>query len=214
MAEREHRSLTLACVADGSAAATLYETLGVLFPEATIERFGGEVTPTLSDVVDCAIIDASVAGARGLDMLRRFRAVGYDGAAVLLIDESDPGAAADAAAAAGVGARSCALAGNPPTALGAAIADALRVHDGGTEGAASAEAVRDLRRLEQLVAAGELAMELRHSLNNPLAALLAELQLLEFEPLAADHKEAVRRIISLARRVIGVVRTLDGIGKA
>lgn len=47
---------------------------------------------------------------------------------------------------------------------------------------------------------------LQHSLNNPLAALLAELQLLELEDLSPEHREAVERAIGLTRRVIGIVR--------
>lgn len=47
---------------------------------------------------------------------------------------------------------------------------------------------------------------LQHSLNNPLAGLLAELQLLEMEELAPDHRESVERAIGLCRRVIQIVR--------
>jgi nitrogen-specific signal transduction histidine kinase len=64
------------------------------------------------------------------------------------------------------------------------------------------------------VAAGELALRLQHSLNNPLAALLAEAQLLELEQLTPDHRGSVERIIELSRRVIEVVRGLDGVGRA
>ena len=59
----------------------------------------------------------------------------------------------------------------------------------------------DLQKLTALV---------QHQLNNPLAALLAESQLLAMEPtLDAQHLVAVERIIELVRRVIGTVRTLD-----
>jgi signal transduction histidine kinase len=47
---------------------------------------------------------------------------------------------------------------------------------------------------------------LQHSLNNPLAALLAELQLLELEELKPEHREAVERAIGLVRRVVALVR--------
>ncbi len=47
---------------------------------------------------------------------------------------------------------------------------------------------------------------LQHTLNNPLAALLAELQLLEMEPLEAPHREGVERSIELVRRLIRIVR--------
>lgn len=59
----------------------------------------------------------------------------------------------------------------------------------------------DLQKLTALV---------QHQLNNPLAALLAESQLLAMEPtLDPQHLVAVERIIELVRRVIGTVRTLD-----
>jgi len=57
-------------------------------------------------------------------------------------------------------------------------------------------------------------MRLQHSLNNPLAGLLAEAQLLEMEQLAPDHRASVKRIIELCRRVVDVVRGLDGVGRA
>ena len=47
---------------------------------------------------------------------------------------------------------------------------------------------------------------LQHSLNNPLAGLLAELQLLEMENLAPEHREAVERCIEHCRRVVEIVR--------
>lgn len=47
---------------------------------------------------------------------------------------------------------------------------------------------------------------LQHSLNNPLAGLLAELQLLEMEELTPEQREAVARCLGLCRRVIQIVR--------
>ncbi len=47
---------------------------------------------------------------------------------------------------------------------------------------------------------------LAHSLNNPLAGLLAELQLLEMDDLAPAHLEAVKRAIALCRRLIQIVK--------
>lgn len=52
----------------------------------------------------------------------------------------------------------------------------------------------------------------QHQLNNPLAALLAEAQLLGMEPtLTAEHRAAAARITELTRRVIALVRELDAI---
>jgi signal transduction histidine kinase len=47
---------------------------------------------------------------------------------------------------------------------------------------------------------------LQHTLNNPLAGLLAELQLLELEDLPDEHREAVARCIELTRRLVQIVR--------
>lgn len=47
---------------------------------------------------------------------------------------------------------------------------------------------------------------LQHTLNNPLAGLLAELQLLELDELTPPQREGVERAIALCRRVIQIVR--------
>ena len=52
----------------------------------------------------------------------------------------------------------------------------------------------------------------QHQLNNPLAALLAEAQLLGMEPaLGAEQRAAALRITELTRRVIALVRELDAV---
>lgn len=50
----------------------------------------------------------------------------------------------------------------------------------------------------------------QHEINNPLAALLAETQLLAMEPqLSEEHRAAAKRLEDLVRRVIAAVRKLD-----
>jgi signal transduction histidine kinase len=50
----------------------------------------------------------------------------------------------------------------------------------------------------------------QHRLNNPLAALLAEAQLMSMdETLDAPQRASVERLIELVRRVIGIVRGLE-----
>jgi signal transduction histidine kinase len=71
---------------------------------------------------------------------------------------------------------------------------------------------RALQRMQGFLLTGRLAGRLQHRLNNPLAALLAEAQLLELEPLAEEHLGAVRRIIELCRRLIDETRSIEGIG--
>jgi signal transduction histidine kinase len=65
----------------------------------------------------------------------------------------------------------------------------------------NAQRREDLERLTALV---------QHSLNNPLAALLAEAQLLAMETnLDPEHRAAVDRMTELVRRLISLVRGLD-----
>jgi signal transduction histidine kinase len=59
----------------------------------------------------------------------------------------------------------------------------------------------DVQRITALV---------QHSLNNPLAALLAEAQLLAMETtLDPEHVAAVDRMTALVRRLITLVREMD-----
>jgi signal transduction histidine kinase len=64
----------------------------------------------------------------------------------------------------------------------------------------------ELERLQQAAALGGVASRWRHTLNNSLAALLAEAQLLGMGSLPKDDHDAVERIITLCRRMIAVVR--------
>jgi signal transduction histidine kinase len=70
-------------------------------------------------------------------------------------------------------------------------------------------AERELARVRATLARGAATQGLQHTINNPLGALMAEAQLLELEPLADEHRVAVRRIVELARRLAGVVRRID-----
>jgi signal transduction histidine kinase len=214
MTQRNERALRLTCVADQSApAAALHAALSTTFPSATIVRVDTDVEQFVADHIDCAVVDASVNGVDGVEVVRRIRARGYGGPTVLVLDPARPSSASDAASIARLGARVCALDDQAVVSLGAAVADALRTDDA-DPATAGGVALRAVRQTQRLIAAGELAMRLQHSLNNPLAALLAEAQLLELETLPPDHRESVERIIELCRRVIEVVRGMDGIGRA
>jgi signal transduction histidine kinase len=215
MTHRTERVLALACVADQSAAAaSLHEALVSLFPTATIAMVDTNVEQGVPETIDCAVVDTTVNGTDGIEVLRRLRARGYGGPAVLIVDGLRSMASSDEASAARLGVRLCSLQGELVTPLAVAVHDALRIDDASGDGAAAVAALRALRQTQRLMAAGELAMRLQHSLNNPLAALLAEAQLLELETLAPDHRDSVERIIELCRRVIEVVRGMEGVGRA
>ncbi len=68
-------------------------------------------------------------------------------------------------------------------------------------------------RGRRLVAAGEIALGLQHAFNNPLAGLLAELQVMRMDTLAPDHGEAVDRMLALCRRLVELTRQMDGLGE-
>lgn len=203
--------LTLACVATDSGVGTaIQEALAVLFPDAAVTRVDPAVERIFLEGVHCAVIDGTGDGVAGMDILRRLRAGGYAGGAVLMHDPpaADPEANR-------LGARLCAVDDSLITALGDGVVAALRVQgDDADPSSLTSAAFRALRHTQQLMAAGELALRLQHSLNNPLAALLAEAQLLALEDLPPEHQASVGRIIGLCKRVVNVVRGLDGVGRA
>ena len=156
----------------------------------------------------CAVIDSTFGGRTGLEALRALRAGGFAGGAVLLTNAEDAEEVAMRAAPLGVAhcVARAAMAERPIV-----LAEALVAAAGAGEGS---PALRELRRTQRLIAAGEVAMGLQHAMNNPLTALLAEAQLLELEELAPEQRASVRRMIELARRVIALVRGLDVISPA
>jgi signal transduction histidine kinase len=87
---------------------------------------------------------------------------------------------------------------------GPAQAVAAERREGTTELAA-----RELRRVRAQLALGEAARTVQHAINNPLTALLAEVQLLELEPLSEEHRRVVGRLVELVRRVAAASRRLD-----
>ena len=204
--------LRVACATgDGALAGQVCELLRTLVPAVRCETapaLGASSASVVAAVgaADCVVIDEQVGGAPGLDAARALRAGGYEGGVVLLTVGSDDLLRLRAAS---LGARCVARAE-----IAAELADAVaeEVSRGGRPGELTAPQ-QELRRLHTLIAAGEIALRLQHSLNNPLAALLAEAQLLEMEDsLAPEHRAAVQRLVELCRRLIGIVRRLDGVG--
>lgn len=70
-----------------------------------------------------------------------------------------------------------------------------------------------MMRARRITAAGEMALRLQHALNNPLAGLMAELQLLQMEGAGGAQEETLARMMSLCRRMVEITRSLDGIGE-
>src|SRR5207248_11736459 len=95
-----------------------------------------------------------------------------------------------------------AAADRTPTELGAAI---VAVLDGDSTAAAQ------LAYARRVFAAGQMALSLQHSINNPLAALLAEAQLLQLEDMTSEQRTSVDRMVELCRRIVALVRRLDAL---
>jgi nitrogen-specific signal transduction histidine kinase len=87
--------------------------------------------------------------------------------------------------------------------LGIALATAL-----GSDPSQSPE----LLQLRRTFAAGQMALSLQHGINNPLAALLAEAQLLQLEELTSEQRASADRMVELCRRIVALVRRLDVMG--
>lgn len=171
-------------------------------------------------VADVLVLAAPRAGDAALDVLRWARAAGFGGA-VVVVTPADAGTAAADEVRAGEATEwrrlagcACPLGAGADERLAQALVDALHLagDDVNADDAPAGDvaALRDeLWETRRRLAVAEVAARLPHALNNPLAALLAEAQLLELESLLPEHRAAVRRMVALCRRMSAAVRELD-----
>ncbi|HLA89532.1 MAG TPA: hypothetical protein VJL28_03750 [Gemmatimonadaceae bacterium] len=146
------------------------------------------------------LVDARADTARAAETTDRVRAMGFAGALVLL--GAAGGALSERAARNG-----CAVVA--PDRLAHELVPRL------AELVAAAELPHadQAMRARRLVAAGEIALKLQHALNNVIAGIMAEAQLMQMDPVSAEHAEALARIVELCRRMVELTRRLDGIGE-
>jgi signal transduction histidine kinase len=149
---------------------------------------------------DGVVIDARADVARGAELVARLRAMGFAGAVVVACDEAGDAARAFAA----VGAAHAAP-HELATRLVPALAEELE--------RAGGEHAPEVMRARRLVAAGQVALRFQHALNNPLAGILAEAQLMQLESLPPEQHAALERIVGLCRRIVELGRSLDGMGE-
>lgn len=199
----------LVCVStDTDAVAVLQHVVQGIFPAAHV---GSADTSILRDPPDAECVILSVGAMHGAaeDLARGLRTRGFRSALVVVADV--PGALpADRLTLLGIG--DVVSTANLATALPAALARQLALQDDADRSPAAGRLLHSARELQALVAAGEAAGGLKHRLNNPLAALLAEAQLMELEPMSVEHSQSVHRIVELCRRIIDVTGTIDGVG--
>ena len=177
------------------------EIVATHLPSASTEPVAFAGAPAADS--NALVVDAAVRGLSGVAALQELRAGGYAGAVALLAERCD--ASVDQRLLALAPAR-CVPRAEMASALPGALAE-LSARPALSEELGPIQ--RELRRTQQLVAMGEATSRIQHTLNNPLAALLAEAQLLEMEELTEEHQAAVKRIVELCRRLVGLVRNLD-----
>ncbi len=201
----------IVCIStDVHASAILQSTVMAILPHSRVDAADTSIVRGRPDS-DCVIIAVGPTYSVALHLVRELRACGFDRSIILVAESPDRVNAHDAARL-GVGA----LLAESQLALQlpGALLSLMSVERAGASSPNAGRMLASLRQLQSTLAQGEVAAQLPHRLNNPLAALLAEAQLLALEPMSEDHARAVSRIVELCRRVIDVSRSIEGIGSA
>jgi DNA-binding NarL/FixJ family response regulator len=208
-AERQAAAASIvrvACIGSERAAerwAEVRAALAVALPAAVWITISVDDVGRQEPSPDCVVI-VDMAEAPAAATLSAVRAAGFAGAAIVITEST---AARQAAEASRLGAAVLMLG------EAGALSNLPRVMLAQRAPALSPALRAQLTRSWRLVAAGEIAMQVRHDLNNHLAALLAEAQLLELEELPPEASDGVRRIVALCRRTIAETRRLEVAGE-
>ena len=201
----------IVCIStDVDASASLQDLVSAMLPGARVEAADTSIVRG-APTADAVVLAVGTMYSMAHSLVYEMRARGFDGAIIVVAESSVPLASAGLSRF-GVGAVLAyeELLERLPAAIVQAIERTSRAP--GSPGSPQREALLAvLRRTQGMLSAGMIAATLQHRLNNPLAALLAEAQLLELESLDPEHASSVRRIVELCRRVIEVSRAIDGI---
>lgn len=203
------RTIRLVCMStDRDAAAVLQHVVQAIVPAAWVETADTTILRDPPDA-DCVILSVGAKHGEAAALTRGLRARGFRNA-LLLVADSPETLPRDELALLGIA--DVLPTGELATALPPALAQQLELQGAAMRSPVAAHLLESLRHLQALVAAGQTAGGLKHKLNNPLAALLAEAQMMELEPLSPEHANAARRIVELCRRVISVAETINAPG--
>jgi signal transduction histidine kinase len=184
---------------DAAFGTVVRDVLGAQLPDSASERLDPAHLRT-RPAADAVVLDARADTQNGAALAARMRAMGFAGAIVVI--SAEPGDATAAFAAAGA-------AHIAPDALANRLVPCI----GDQLALAGSEHAAQVMRARRLIAAGEIALGFQHSLNNPLAGILAEAQLMQLDPLPPEQHAALERIVALCRRIIELGRSLDGMGE-
>jgi signal transduction histidine kinase len=190
---------------DREAAVVLQHVVQTIAPGARVETADTAILRDPPDA-DCVIIAVGAMHSEAESLARDLRGRGYRNG-LLVVADSPESFPREELALLGIG--GALPTGELATALPPALADQRELQEAAMRSPVAAQLLDSLRQLQALVAVGQAAGGLKHRLNNPLAALLAEAQMMELEPLSPDHASALKRIVELCRRVISVADTID-----
>jgi signal transduction histidine kinase len=180
------------------------EQLAMILPKATL------VIATASTIAegdipcaDAALIEAGAAPRATIDLVRVLRARSFGGPIVVVRGAPDDAPLEATMASLGIASVARSRVEETPAELAATLASAV---------AADAHLMTELRQARRVFAAGQAVLSLQHGINNPLAALMAEAQLLQMEQLSGEQRGSVDRMVELCRRIVILVRRLDALG--
>jgi signal transduction histidine kinase len=177
----------------------------MLLPRASIETTNlSEISEGRLPDTQATIVDAGPVARGAIEALHVLRARGFRGAILVVTAKPDDSALLQTIEALGATSISRARAEAAPFELGSALATAM--DDGSVVST-------ELATARRVFAAGHVALSLQHAINNPLAALMAEAQLLQLEEnLTNEQRSSIDRMVELCRRVVALVRRLDALG--
>lgn len=189
---------------DKAFAQAVSDILAAQFPEAfsvAVDPGNVRARPDASALV----IDARTGPAQGVAFVERMRAMGF-AAGIAIVWDGEPRDGAESTMV-NEAARRMGFAVVPPDTLAEQLVPRLAVVPSANGGFAD-----QVMRARRLAAAGEIALRLQHSLNNPIAGIMAEAQLMELDAVTPDQAEALARIVALCRRLVDLIHSLDGVG--
>jgi signal transduction histidine kinase len=204
MKTSDQTTITILLIAEcGDRAGLVRGQLAMLLPSAVVTMAESMVVAEGEiPAADAALIDGGSVPRTTADLIRGLRARHFEGSIVVITPVPDDTVLHAAMASLGAGYIERGLADHSTSDLGATLTATL---------AANAAVAAELRHARRVFAAGQTALALQHAINNPLAALMAEAQLLQMEELSADQRGSVDRMVELCRRIVPMVRRLDAL---
>ena len=171
-------------------------------------RTGAEALPAAADA-DVILLDHQLPDAGGLDLIPAIRAAPSHPAVILITAYGDETLAATALR---LGADDYLVKDGTLPRIVPQVVERVRRHRALREALAAAE--RDLVHAERLAAIGELNVTLHHTVNNPLMAASAEVDLLLAggEDLTAEQRASVLAIKAAIQRIREIIERVGSLG--